>query len=91
MSASAAPVAASSSPYRSPAFWERLWRSAGLQFVVFFVVTCFIYGQLPGTGASAATLEAFYGGDRTRILIASALSGLNVLNLLWFAAAVRTI
>ena len=90
MSASAAPVAASSSPYRSPAFWERLWCSAGLQFVVFFVVTCFIYGQLPGTGASAATLEAFYGGDRTRILIASALSGLNVLNLLWFAAAVRT-
>jgi hypothetical protein len=41
-------------------------------------------------GASAATLEAFYGGDRTRILIATALSGLNVLNLMWFAAAVRT-
>ena len=80
----------SASVYNGPAFWERLWRSAGIQFVVFFVVTCGIYGQLPGLGASAATLEAFYAGDRTRILIATALSGLNVLNLLWFAAAVRT-
>ena len=78
------------SAYNAPAFWERLWRSAGIQFVVFFVVTCAIYGQLPGLGASAATLEGFYSGDRTRILIATALSGLNVLNLLWFAAAVRT-
>ena len=90
MSASTAAATASSSPYSTPAFWERLWRSAGIQFAVFFVITCFIYGQLPGVGASAATLEAFYGGARTRILIATALSGLNVLNLLWFAAAVRT-
>ena len=90
MSAPTAAAAASSSPYTTPAFWERLWRSAGIQFAVFFVITCFIYGQLPGVGASPAALEAFYGGDRTRILIATALSGLNVLNLLWFAAAVRT-
>jgi len=90
MSASTAAVTASSSPYATPAFWERLWRSAGIQFVVFFVITCFVYGQLPGIGAPAATLEGFYGGDRTRILIASALSGLNTLNLMWFAAAVRT-
>lgn len=90
MSASTAPIASSSSVYNAPAFWERLWRSAGIQFVVFFVVTCGIYGQLPGVGASAAALDGFYGGDRTRILIASALSGLNVLNLMWFAAAVRT-
>ena len=90
MSPATAAASASSSPYTTPAFWERLWRSAGIQFVVFFVITCFIYGQLPGLGVSAATLEAFYGGDRTRILIATALSGLNVLNLMWFAAAVRT-
>jgi hypothetical protein len=88
MSASTAPMAASTSAYNAPAFWERLWRSAGIQFVVFFVVTCAIYGQLPGVGASAAALESFYG-DRTRILVATALSGLNVLNLLWFAAAVK--
>jgi len=90
MSASTAAVTASSSPYTSPAFWERLWRSAGIQFVVFFVGTCLIYGQLPGLGVSAAALDGFYGGDRTRILVASALSALNVLNLMWFAAAVRT-
>src|SRR5262249_26488574 len=90
MSAPTAPLTAPAGVYNAPAFWERLWRSAGIQFVVFFVVTCGIYGQLPGLGASAATLETFYGGDRTRILIASALGGLNVLNLLWFAAAVRT-
>jgi hypothetical protein len=90
MSASTASVAASTSVYNAPAFWERLWRSAGIQFVVFFLVICGIYGQLPGVGASAATLEGFYAGDRTRILIATALAGLNVLNLLWFAAAVRT-
>jgi hypothetical protein len=89
MSASTASTTAAPGVYNAPAFWERLWRSAGIQFVVFFVVTCVIYGQLPGFGASAATLEAFYG-DRTRILVATALSGLNVLNLLWFAAAVRT-
>ena len=35
-------------------------------------------------------LVAFYNGDRTRILIAAAFSGLNLLNLLWFAAALRT-
>jgi hypothetical protein len=90
MSASTAPTAASTSTYNAPAFWERLWRSAGIQFVVFFVITCAIYGQLPGVGASAATLHEFYGGDRNRILIATTLSGLNVLNLMWFAAAVRT-
>jgi hypothetical protein len=90
MSASTAPMAASTSAYNAPAFWERLWRSAGIQFVVFFVITCVIYGQLPGIGAPAATLHDFYGGDRNRILIATTLSGLNVLNLLWFAAAVRT-
>lgn len=90
MSASTAPAAAPSSVYNAPAFWERLWRSAGIQFVVFFVITCAIYGQLPGVGASGAALEGFYGADRTRILVATALSGLNVLNLLWFAASVRT-
>ena len=90
MSASTAPLAAPASVYNAPAFWERLWRSAGIQFVVFFVITCAIYGRLPGLDASAATLQGFYGGDRTRILIATALSGLNVLNLMWFAAAVRT-
>jgi hypothetical protein len=75
---------------KTPVFWERLWRTAGIQFVVFFIFTSILYGYQPGVGASAESLAAFYAGDRTRILIAAALSGLNLLNLLWFAAALRT-
>jgi hypothetical protein len=33
---------------------------------------------------------AFYQGDRSRILIATILSGFAVLNLMWFAAALKT-
>jgi len=69
--------------------WDRLWRSAGIQFVVFFVVACVIYGHLPGVSASPDALVGFYTAGRTRVLIAAALLGLNVLNLMWFAAALR--
>ena len=62
----------------------------GLQFVAFFIVTSMIYGYQPPVGASPDALVAFYNGDRMRILIAAAFSGLNLLNLLWFAAALRT-
>src|SRR5262249_2057966 len=72
------------------AFWERLWRSAGIQFVVFFVLCCVIYGHLPGVHASADELLGFYNGERVRVLIAATLLGLNVLNLMWFAAALRS-
>ncbi|HXQ74785.1 MAG TPA: hypothetical protein VN844_30050 [Pyrinomonadaceae bacterium] len=80
----------STNPYTTPAFWERLWRTAGIQFVVFFIITYVIYGYQPQIGASADALAAFYTGERTRILIATAFSGLNILNLMWFAAALRT-
>ena len=90
-SASTATAAPSSSGYTTRAFWERLWRTAGIQYVGFFIVTSIIYGYQPQVGASADALTAFYSGDRTRILIAAGLSGLNVLNLMWFAAALRTI
>lgn len=87
----ALPVAHSStSLYSTPAFWERLWRTAGIQFVVFFIITYVIYGYQPQVGASSDALVAFYTGERTRILIAAAFSGLNTLNLMWFAAALRT-
>jgi hypothetical protein len=89
ISASAA-AETSSAGVNTPAFWERLWRTAGIQFVGFFVITSIIYGYQPGVGASSGELAAFYSGDRTRILIAGALSGLNLLNLLWFASALRT-
>src|SRR5207248_3321480 len=71
-------------------FWERFWRTSGLQFVGFFIVTALIYGYQPQVGASADALVAFYHGERTRILIAAFFSGLNLLNLLWFTAALRT-
>jgi hypothetical protein len=67
-----------------------LWRTSGLQFVGFFVITSLIYGFQPQVGASTDALVAFYNGDRARILVAAAFSGLNLLNLLWFAAALRT-
>src|SRR5258707_306816 len=72
------------------AFWERLWRTSGIQFVGFFIIASAIYGCQPQVGASPDALIAFYSGARARILIAATFSGLNLLNLLWFAAALRT-
>jgi hypothetical protein len=70
--------------------WERLWRMNGVSVVLFFVVAWLVYGSQPKLGASADALNAFYDGDRTRILIAAVIFGLAVLNLMWFAAAIRT-
>jgi hypothetical protein len=75
--------------YSTAAFWERLWRTSGLQFVGLFIIACLIYGTRPHVGASADALAAFYTGERTRILIAVFCFGLNLLNLLWFTMAVR--
>ncbi len=80
----------STSVYTTSAFWERLWRTAGIQSVGLFIVAYVVYGHQPEVGASADALAAFYAGGRTRILIAAVLSGLAVLNLMWFAAAIRT-
>ena len=90
MSASARPMSSSASANTASAFWERLWRTAGIQFVAFYIVAYVIYGYPPGVGASADALAAFYGGNQARILIAAVFLGLNVLNLMWFAAALRT-
>ena len=90
MSASTAAMPSSSSVYTTRGFWEGLWRKSGLNFVALFIVAYVIYGSQPGVGASADTLAAFYGGHRMRILIAAAASGLNILNLMWFAAAIKT-
>jgi hypothetical protein len=70
--------------------WERLWRSAGIQSVVFFAIAWIVYGDQPKVGASAAELVSFYDGDRTRILIATVIFGFAVLNLLWFGAALAS-
>jgi hypothetical protein len=78
------------SVYTTPAFWERLWRTAGIQSFLCFIVAYIVSGHQPQVGASADTLTAFYDGDRMRILIAVVFYGLAVLNLMWFTAALRT-
>jgi hypothetical protein len=70
--------------------WERLWRSSGINFVVFFIIAYVIYGDQPKVGASAVKLVSFYDGDRTRILIATVIFGGAVLFLLRFAAAIAS-
>jgi hypothetical protein len=90
MSASTTVRSSSTSVYTTPVFWERLWRMSGINFVVFFIIAYAIYPSQPQVGASADALVAFYDGNRTRILIAAVVAGMSVLNLLWFAAAIRT-
>lgn len=90
MSASTATKTSAASAYTTSVFWERLWRMSGINFVVFFIIAYVIYGSQPQVGASANALVSFYAGERVRILIAAVVCGLAVLNLLWFAAALRT-
>ena len=79
-----------STTVNSERFWERLWRSSGIIFVVFFVIAYVMYGLQPKVGASAETLVSFYDGQSTRILMATLMFGSAVLLLLWFAAAIRS-
>jgi hypothetical protein len=90
MSVPTAATTSSTSVNTARVFWEGLWRMSGINFVVFFIIASVLYGHPPQVGAPADALVAFYDGHRTRILIAAVISGLAVLNLLWFAAALRT-
>jgi hypothetical protein len=83
-------ASSSTNLYATPAFWERLWRTAGIQSLFFFIIAYLVYGDQPQVGASPDALVVFYDGERTRILIAAVFSGLAILNLMWFAAALRT-
>ncbi len=71
--------------------WERNWRGSGIFFVVFFIISWVIYGSQPKVGASPVELVSFYDGDRTRILIGATLFAFNLLNLMWFAAALSSV
>src|SRR5262245_58468670 len=68
MNAPTKATASSSRVYTTPGFWERLWRTAGIQSVLCFIVAYIVYGNQPQVGASRDSLVAFYGGDRMRIL-----------------------
>jgi hypothetical protein len=89
MSASTTATSPSTGKY-GRAFWERLWRGSGNNFVIFALIAYVLYGSQPQVGASADALAAFYAGHRTWILISAVFSGLAVLNLMWFAAALRS-
>lgn len=91
MSASTTAVTSSRSTYATGPFWERLWRLSGINFIACVIVGSAISGQQPSIGASAYDLVSFYDGDRARILIAAAIFGLAALNLMWFAAAIRSV
>jgi hypothetical protein len=67
--------------------FDRVFRSSGILFAVLFVVSYLIRGAQPEMGASAGTLASFYVDDRGRVLIGTFLLAFNLLNLLWFAAA----
>jgi hypothetical protein len=71
--------------------WERTWRGSGIFFAVAFIIGWIIYGSQPNVGASADEVVSFYDGDRTRVLIAATLLAFNVLNLMWFAAALSSV
>lgn len=71
------------------AFWERLWRTSGVQFIALCVIAYLIYGNQPSVGASPDALAAFYHDHHSRILVAAVIFGLAVLYLMWFAAAIR--
>jgi len=90
MSVPTTALTTSTSAYTTPAFWERLWRTGGIQSIFFFLIAYLVYGHQPQVGASPDALVRFYDGKRTRILIAAVFSGLAILNLMWFAAALRT-
>jgi len=91
MSASIAARPASTGTYNKPAFLGTLvalGRHPIPRHLHHRVISS--YGSQPHVGASADALTAFYVGSRTRILIAAIFGGMSILNLMWFAAAIRT-
>lgn len=71
--------------------WQRVWRGAGIQAVLFFALAYLVRGGQPEIGTSPESLASFYDGDSTRILIATVVFGFAILCLLWFAAAVTSV
>jgi hypothetical protein len=45
-------ASSSTSVYTTPAFWERLWRTGGIQSVFCFIIAYVVYGHQPQVGAS---------------------------------------
>ncbi len=89
MSTSMTAATAPSGTRFAHAYWERFWFLSGIQFIGLFIVAMIIHGYQPAAGASPGDLFAFYDAHRVRILMYAAISSVNLLNLLWFTAALR--
>jgi hypothetical protein len=89
MTATTAAATTATTPKFGRLFFERLWRSAGIQGVAFLVVGALVAGFGPGVDASADSVAAFYTANMTRLLIATPILGLGVLNLVWFMQSIR--
>jgi hypothetical protein len=70
----AAAPAEATTPKYGAAFFEHLWRGAGVQSVAFFLIGLAVYTIVPDVGA----------------YIAAPILGLAILNLTWWMAALRT-
>jgi hypothetical protein len=90
MTATTAAATAQTTSKYGRLFFERLWRMSGIQAVLFIIIGSVVAGFGPGVGASSDVIGAFYASNGTRILIATPILGLGVLNLMWFASAIRT-
>lgn len=88
-STTTAASAATTTPRYGRAFFETLWRMSGIQAVLFLVIGAVVAGFGPGIGASSDSIQAFYAANSTRVLIATPILGLGVLNLVWFTQAIR--
>ena len=90
MTATTAATTATTTSKYGRLFFERLWRMSGIQAVAFLVIGSVVAGFGPGVGASSDAIAAFYASNSARILIATPIFGLAILNLMWFASAIRT-
>ncbi len=70
MSTSTTAMTSSTNVFATRGFWERFWRTSGIQSIGLFIIAYIIYGHQPH--------------------VAAVFSGLAVLNLIWFSAALKT-
>jgi hypothetical protein len=84
-----ATASAKASPKYGHLFFEHLWRSSGIQGVAFIVVGALLAGFGPQVGASPDSVASFYAANSVRLLIATPILGLGVLNLVWFMQSIR--
>lgn len=59
-------MTSSTSVYIAPAFWERLWRTAGIQSALCFIVGYIAYGNQPQVGASVVSAVLLRRSPATR-------------------------